>query len=88
MSFKLIESLLESFPQLILQLSIFLHNFKYDQFVMTSNNRFELTSLEIKQIISIVFSVLTVSFGSMSFVKFSAKHWLKINRKVERKGDN
>jgi hypothetical protein len=75
---KLFESLLESFPQLILQLSIFLHNFKFDQFVMTSKNRFELTSLEIKQIISILSSLLTVSFGSMSFVKFVAKH-SKIN---------
>jgi hypothetical protein len=75
---KLFESLLESFPQLILQLSIFLHNFKYDQFVM-SNERFELlTSLEIKQIISILSSLFTVSFGSMSFVKFVAKY-RKIN---------
>jgi len=76
---KLHESLMESFPQLILQLSIFLHNFKYDQFVMTSNNRFELTSLEIKQIISILSSIFTVSFGSMSYVKFLAKHEIKIN---------
>jgi hypothetical protein len=75
---KLFESLLESFPQLILQLSIFLHNFKYDQFVMTSNKRFELTSLEIKQIISILSSLFTVSFGSMNYVKFGAKY-RKIN---------
>jgi hypothetical protein len=46
---------------------------------MTSNNRFELTSLEIKQIISILSSLFTVSFGSMSFVKFWAKHEIKIN---------
>jgi hypothetical protein len=46
---------------------------------MTSNERFELlTSLEIKQIISILSSLLTVSFGSMSFVKSVAKH-SKIN---------
>jgi hypothetical protein len=76
---KLLESLLESFPQLIFQLSIFLHNFKYDQFVMTSNNRFELTSLEIKQIISILSSLFTVSFSSMSYVKLWAKHELKRN---------
>ncbi len=76
--FKLLESLLESFPQLILQLSIFLHNFKYDQF-MTSNNRFELTSLEIKQIISILSSLFTVSFGSMNYVKTAEKHEIQIN---------
>jgi hypothetical protein len=76
---KLFESLLESFPQLILQLSIFLHNFKYDQFVM-SNKRFELlTSLEIKQIISILSSLFTVSFGSMSIIKFKAEYKIKIN---------
>jgi hypothetical protein len=63
---------MESLPQLILQLSIFLGNFKFYEQSMTSAFRIELTSLETKQIISILSSIFTVSFGSMYFVRMNA----------------
>ena len=69
---RLAKTLMESLPQLILQLSIFLFNFKYD-----------LNDLEIKQIIRIASSLLTVGYGSMNYVRIICKHELEPSLKLD-----
>ena len=74
---RIAKTLTESLPQLILQLSIFLFNFKYD-FLFD----FNLNNLELKQIIRIASSLLTVGYGSMNYVRMICKHELEPSLKL------
>ena len=64
------KSLFASLPQLILQLSIFLSTFEFE---------LKITRLEIYQLIKIAFSLVSLSYGTMEWVRMQSKHSIKVD---------